>query len=460
MLTHWLSPAAYGQAALASTLISLIAALGLMGMDMSYSRNYLSSTKPNGWTVETFCWRFALVAAVAAGGVAGLVWLASSWNDPEALGSLGWWVFAGTALSLLMSMGQTRARLNGSYTRVSLSVAAGGIAATAVSVLLARGIMPDARALVIGYVVAYLLPVMIMGMPSWRQLASPSGLDRATRWDVFLTGLPGVVTAPMYWVLAASDRWVLQSHLDATSVGLYAIACTFGQLGLMVNSALLSTWLPEATRLHESVEANRDEQLATVMVRLTLLMLAVLLGIGILGGDILRLLTAGRFHEAAGLVPLLATGVFFYGCYFLSRTGLYLSRSLKWAAYLSLAVGVLSIGGNILLIPVLGITAAAVMQCVSFGLLAIIVLVVAQWKFPLPLPFARLAVGFALAGASLAIGQGLPEVVGIPELACKLAYIFVSFAVAAFVIDPGVARSVLQLSRQAGRQWVGRVDGR
>lgn len=445
LLTLWLSPEAYGQAALASTLISLIAVLGLMGMDMSYSRNFLSRTNPNGVSVETFCWRFTLMAAVISGGVAGTVWVVSTWRDPEVMRVLGWWIFTGTAMSLLMSMGQTRCRLQGNFTRVSLATAAGGIVATGLTLVLARGATPDERALVSGYVAAYLVPVVIMGVPGWRQLLSPSGLDRENRWFVFKTGAPGVMTAPMYWVLASSDRWLLQTHLDAATVGLYAIACTFGQLGLMANSALLSIWLPEATRLHESIVDNRNDLMAKIMVRLVLLMLAVLLGIGILGGDLLRWLTAEKFHSAARIVPLLATGVFFYGCYHLARSGLYLTRSLKWSAYLSIVVGALSVAVNVSLIPILGMDAAAVVQCVSFGLLAVSTLIVAQRKYPLPLPFGRITCGIVVVGICLFLGLQLPTIDGFAVFVLKLAFILTSYVVIVLVMDPDAIRSAQTL---------------
>lgn len=100
LLTHWLMPAAYGQAALASTLISLVSVVGLMGMDMSYARSYLSRAAPNGDPVEAFCWRFACGAALATGAVAALAWLVHASNEATALPLLAAWIFVGAAGSL------------------------------------------------------------------------------------------------------------------------------------------------------------------------------------------------------------------------------------------------------------------------------------------------------------------------------------------------------------------------
>jgi O-antigen/teichoic acid export membrane protein len=46
ILTALLSPQAYGVAALAGTVISLVSVFGLAGVDMSYARAYHSSQQP------------------------------------------------------------------------------------------------------------------------------------------------------------------------------------------------------------------------------------------------------------------------------------------------------------------------------------------------------------------------------------------------------------------------------
>ena len=209
LLTHWLAPAAYGQAALAGTLISLMSVIGLMGMDMSYSRSFLSRQPPNGEAVETLLWRLAVIAALATGAVAGVIWLLHAHDDTQAKPDLAVLVFFGVAGSLLMAMAQTRSRLHNRYRRLAVAVAAGGVSATAATLLLASRVVADERALVAGYVVAYLLPLAIMGMPVWRQLRASSGLTPTARRAVFLVGLPGVITSPMFWVISSSDRWFL-----------------------------------------------------------------------------------------------------------------------------------------------------------------------------------------------------------------------------------------------------------
>ena len=439
LLTLWLSPSAYGQAALASTLISLVSVIGLMGMDMSYSRAYLSRHPPNGTAVETLLWRLAIIAALVAGTVAAAIWLIHVGRNAQVMASVAVLVFLGAAGSLLLAMAQTRSRLHHQHGRLALAVAIGGAAATVITLALARWVMADERALVAGYVTAYMLPLLIMGVPGWKQLRAPSGLAPGMRSAVFVVGLPGVVTAPMYWILSSSDRWFLQASADSAAVGVYAVACTFGQLGMMVNSALLAIWLPEATRVHETTARTEgDRSLGRLFTRLLIVMMLVWLGVAIVGSDLLRWLTNDRFHIGTELVPWLASSVFFYGVYHLANTGLFLGRKLKWSALAWAAAGGVSLIANAMLIPRYGAMAAATVQCATFAALAVPVWLLSQRVHPLPLPTRRIALGFAITLLGVVAGSRLPAVVNMATAGTKALLLGVVCVAVAWMMEPGI----------------------
>lgn len=455
LLTRWLAPSAFGQAALASTLISLVAVVCLMGMDMSYSRSYLSRIPPHGLPAETFCWRAACMMALAAGTAGTLLWLNHALADPSAMRTIAIFVFAGAASSVLLAMAQTRCRLYEKHGRLALAVGIGGASATLVTLALAWRPVVDERALVAGYVTAYVLPILIMGVPSFNQLRSPSGLDVSSRMGIFLVGLPGIVTAPVYWVVSSSDRWFLQAFAGSTVVGTYSIACTFGQLGMMINSALLAIWLPEATRVHESDMPTRDRELARLMVRLMALMAIVCIGVGAFGPDVLRWLTAPHFHAAASMVPVLAAGVFCYGCYQLSRTSLYLQRSLGVDALVLGITASLSLLANYMLVPRFGMLAAAGVQCLSFAGMALVVFLIAQRRHHLPLRVGRMIGGILVLAAGLVIVGWAGPIVGLASALFKGTLVSGTCVMLAAVFDesfPALAKhSVARLKLRVRR---------
>src|SRR4029077_14474305 len=103
-------------------------------------------------------------------------------------------------------------------------------------------------------------------------------------------------TAPMYWMLSSSDRWFLQYYHGAVAVGVYAIGYRVAIVGMMVNGAVISVWLPEASREYEQDQERAKYTLGRLMSRLLAAMALIWLTAAAAGGDIVRWLADERFH--------------------------------------------------------------------------------------------------------------------------------------------------------------------
>src|SRR5664280_3078390 len=93
--------------------------------------------------------------------------------------------------------------------------------------------------------------------------------------ELLKMGLPGIVTAPMYWLVSSSDRWFLQHYCGTESVGIYSIGYSIAIAGTMVNSAVMSVWLPEASREYEQNQDRAKASLGRLMSRLITLMAVI-----------------------------------------------------------------------------------------------------------------------------------------------------------------------------------------
>ena len=236
ILTSLLSPQAYGVAALAGTVISLVSVFALAGIDISYMRAYHSAQPPSGADVEHYCWRFAISAALldSRGRCGSVVVLQQGFRragspsgDP---GGAGYRFFCGPhdganagALGRQIpshGLGNHRRR-NHLY---------------AVKHRHRRLWRQDALALLLPMLLGYLIPVLLLGTPSIAGLAKPSGLTRNEGMALIKIGLAAVVTAPMYWLLSSSDRWFLQHYHGAEAVGVYSIGYSVAIVGMMVNT--------------------------------------------------------------------------------------------------------------------------------------------------------------------------------------------------------------------------------
>ena len=391
ILTSLLSPQAYGVAALAGTVISLMSVFALAGIDMSYTRAYHSAQPPSGVSVEHYCWRFAILGALLSAVCGAVAWWFFNRDSIDQVASMAILVALGIAFSAPCTMAQNRARLAGRYRAMALTIIATGIICVAASIGIAATWRQDALALLLPMLLGYLIPVLLLGAPSVAGLAKPSGLTRNEGAALIKIGLAGVVTAPMYWLLSSSDRWFLQHYHGAEAVGVYSIGYSVGIVGMMVNSAVRSVWLPEAAREYEQDPARAQVTLGRLMSRLVALLALIWLAVAAAGGDIVRWLANERFHAAADYVPYIAGGVFFYGVLHLANTGLLLAKQLNWAALWWLAGGLVCTLLNLALVPRYGGVGAAVTQTASFAFISVGILATSQAKFRLHLDWSRLA---------------------------------------------------------------------
>jgi O-antigen/teichoic acid export membrane protein len=172
---------------------------------------------------------------------------------------------------------------------------------------------------------------------------------------------------------------------------------------MMVNTAVMSVWGPEASREYERGPAQAKISLGRLMSRLIGAMALIWLVAASAGGDMVRWLANERFHDAADVVPFIAGGVFFYGAAQLAMYGLVLVKKLKWAAAWWFVGGFFCAACNFVLVPRFGGLGAAMTQTLSFAVIFAGILAVSQLKYSLELRWVRLLGAIALIAAAGAV---------------------------------------------------------
>ena len=406
LLTHLLAPAAYGTAALFATFVSLVAVVALAGMDMSYMRICTGTLGQGSRATEAFAWQFALLSALIAGLAAAAVWflVAPSFAVPQYLAGF---VLVAVLGCVANTMAQTRARLHERYWSLSLAIFASGLGSVAVSLAVAFFWRRDVMPLVLSILVSYLVSVLLLGSPSKVVLFSRSGLTGEERFRVLRVGIAGMLTAPGYWVLSSSDRWVLGHFEGPASVGIYSVGYAVATVGMMVNDAVLSVWAPETVREYANDPERARITLGRVAESIMAAFACAYLAVAAAGGDVIRLLTAPMFHDAATIVPLVAAAVLFYGLYHVAAASFLLMHRLSDLVRWWVAGGILSVSANLLLVPHLGRTGAALTQAMTFGLMGVGAMLGSQRLYRLEISGRRLsaviagvlAAGFVMSAA-------------------------------------------------------------
>lgn len=395
ILTQLLSPAAYGTAAMAGTIISLISVIGLAGMDMSYVRAY--SLYPSQ-SVEVFAWRYAWGAGILSCLGVVVVWpfIADMFALPGYLGVL---LGMAIVLSLTATMAQARARLDSRYAAMSLSIIISGLGLTAVSLSVAQWWRQDEIPLILAMMAGYLFPLLVLGLPSVRQLWHGSTLSLEHRRYIFRIGMAGTITAPAYWIISSSDRWFLGYFQDAAAAGIYSMGYSVAIFGMMANSAVLSVWTPETVREYETNSEHAPAVLGMTAERLITGFACIWLAITASGGDIIRLLAAPSFHQAVVVIPAIAAAVMCHGVIHIANAIYLLHKRLERTLWMWITGAIISLILNAVLIPRLGLLGAAVSQTISFFLIALGMVVGAQRIYPLKVNWFKL--GCIVSGLTL-----------------------------------------------------------
>ncbi len=390
ILTVALGPVPYGVVALLGTVTSLGSLFALSGVDMSYSRFYFSESPGQGQAVERFCWRFALAVSL----LVSVVSLAAWWCWSGRIGlpaSLAWMAAAGIFFGSLNTMAMTRQRLREGYLRIAVGVVAMGATGAVLSIFLALYWRKDAWSLLLGGLAGLFVCILVSGLPAPADVARPSGIPRERRWEVLRLGIAGAAMAPLYWLMNSADRWTIGLLVGQDAVGVYAFAAGMGQLGILLNSAITYSWFPEMSRAYEASRQEAPASIGRMWGRLAASLMVAWVAVTAAGGDAIRLLADPRFYGGAVYVPWLAGGVFFYGVASLANTGLILRKDLRPAVGWWTAGAALDVGLTFLLVARYGAGGAAVAVCTSFALIAAGVMWSSQRRFPLPVPWRRLA---------------------------------------------------------------------
>ena len=368
LLTALLPPELYGEAALAGTLISLASMLALAGMDVSYARAYFGAENASGAQVEMLIWRRGFWHALAAAVFAALIWVVYSRFQLGMHTELASLVALGVFGTLFAALAQVRARLLGHYRRMAAGILIASLLGYAVIFIFAIRPATSVFALVAGSVVLVWVSGLSQKLPNaGKLLNNTEPTDAATTHKILAVGLPVMLTAPAFWIVGSADRWFLGVSATTAEVGIYAIGVSFGTLGMMLNSAVLSAWVPEIIREYESNADNSYKAFGQAKRLLILAYAFVWVAIVALSPELIRLLVDARYHEAMKVVPWIAGGVFFYGCAHLFNTVFLLERKMGTMAAIWIVAIVISLGCNAWAVPRFGMLGAAVVQCFVFA---------------------------------------------------------------------------------------------
>lgn len=177
-------------------------------------------------------------------------------------------------------------------------------------------------------------------------------------------GTPFIFSMAIIWVFQYIDKVSLRIFSDDFQVGLYGGAMTI--IGVMntLQGAFTTFWTPVA---YERYSANPDDKEFFSNVNQIVSVMMILISIGlIVAKDIVVLILGPEYREAVFIIPFL---VFMPIMYTISETtvlGINFKKVTKYHIYVAVFSAISNIIGNIILVPKMGATGAAISTGLSY----------------------------------------------------------------------------------------------
>jgi O-antigen/teichoic acid export membrane protein len=225
--------------------------------------------------------------------------------------------------------------------------------------------------------------------------------------DALRFGLPRLPHGIAHQITAVGDRYILSHYVALRDLGIYSIGASFGLAVKLFLAAFEYAWVPFCYEQAKEPDAKTTFSVVTTYTLAVLVLLAA--GLSAIARDIVRLMTAPQFYEAARVIPWIAIGVVLQGFYQLTSIGINITKRTAYTPIVTGAAAATSLTANFLLVPRFGILGAAVSNVCAYGMLAGVGLRISQRLYPIPFEWDRIARIVVAGGLAYAAAQLVPS---------------------------------------------------
>lgn len=427
LYTHYLTPNDYGILAVVTTLNGFLAILFTLSMHAAVNRFYFDfrdqpETLKEFWgTVITTIWVLSIVSGAA-------LLLTGEYLLKPVMGDIPFWPYFALGIGALifqpffqifLSTLQVRGQA-GLYVIFSTSQFFLNLLMVVALVVLFEWHAEGPLFAMLATSIVFSIVALVYFKKDFKFVFRKNYLMMAAGYS-----LPLVPHSLSAQILMATDKFFLNSMMDAATAGLYHIAFLLGATIAIVGDNINRAYVPVAM---EALTESSADILGQLKRNGTILMSGYcLLGVGVslFSEEVLRLFTTEAYYPAYKVVPFIAFGFVMGNIYYvLVNILMYKKEMTKWVSIGTLAGAVVNVVLNLLLIPSHGMLGAAWATLVSQLVMAV---VVGRIGFPLE-PFrwdyGKISVAFIACATISFLLTGMPLV---PSFGAVLMKVLVSF---------------------------------
>lgn len=214
------------------------------------------------------------------------------------------------------------------------------------------------------------LVVMLQYVPvlARRGLVSPGLFDMKFFHAATVFSFPLMIAEISWVVLAAGDRFFVQHYLGLVAVGYYAAAYGIAvYVQEVITTPLQLSFFPICMKLWAAEGKEPTQRFLNRSLNYFLMIAVLVVCVAIAtSGDVIVVLASKKFQQARSLLPYLVIGLVLSAMNTFFRPGLMIHKKVRKIAQATFYASLINIGLNILLLPRLGLTGAALASVLSF----------------------------------------------------------------------------------------------
>jgi len=190
--------------------------------------------------------------------------------------------------------------------------------------------------------------------------------------EYFHYGIPIIPSSLAYWVISASDRYLISFFMGVTYVGYYSPGYTIGKfLPFMLGGIIFFVLKPSLSVIYDEGKIEEVKKTSSLLLKYTLLLvIPFIFGIILFHYEITALLSTSEIARNGSIIAIFTafTGLVYVFYRFTTLT-LVLLKKTKFIGSIKTIGALVNILGNIILIPIIGIIGAAITTLVAYLLI-------------------------------------------------------------------------------------------
>ncbi|AOH55839.1 hypothetical protein ABE28_015865 [Peribacillus muralis] len=371
IITRIISPEDFGVFSLFTIILNLLLMISMLGTDQSYGRFYYEVDKGLRKNLLFYCLRISFFMLIA---IALIILIFREYAVFFLFDSNDFNLIILLLIGLVMSI----------FNRFSLLVVRMEQRGGLYSVLQVTTKLLDFGILLLIYysyfnIKEYYIPIIsmivtclavsliaiILTKENWKLSKGDPGNKKTYNYRQLISyGFPLAITMIMTWVFQYTDRFFIKALGDYRELGLYAAAFKLVAILTIIQISFTTFWVPLSNQKYQ--ENNQDRQFFSRMFSLVSFAMTAIGFILIFSKDLLKIMFGEQYMEAVYIFPMLVLVPVMYTISEISVVGINFNKKPKYHILISVLVCLVSIIGNLGLVPYLGAKGAAISTGVSY----------------------------------------------------------------------------------------------